>query len=410
MRACFIDAKRLMRSLGVLLVIATIGTRSPAQTTWIVDSLNQPGANFTNIQAAVNAAADGDRVIVRGNGLLSGTTFVSYACPTIDGKGLTILGTGTLPAFLYGDCVIRNLGASQRVVLTGLALGFSPGFTAGSTLFDIHASNNRGTVILDQNTISIWNNVFGSQRFVDCDLVMITRCNVVTLSQLGIVRSHVAILGSQVLKVLPDDIPIQHALVLTSSTLWLADSRIEGDSGSANYPNILGAAIYSDPSVVYVGHGTTLLGGGIHPRISAVTGLVGNPTPPPVLHWDQSDPSIVVDGPTQWIVPSQPVAALQFHESAGTLSLDQKSIPLSLTLLCAAPIQTAPWVTIAGPAYFAPNPVFLSALGVASSTGQTSRSYTIPPGLPPMSLSFQAFELTPTGGLATTNPAVWGIW
>jgi hypothetical protein len=385
-----------------------------AQTTWIVDSLNGPGANFTDLQSAVNAAANGDRILVRGNGIVSGSGIASYLCPTIDAKGLDIIGTGSLPAFLAGLLIIRNLAPNQRVVLSSLALGYSPSFSGGLTSFAIQASNNRGTIILDQDSMMLVNAPFNWQNFTDCDLVMITRCTTLNMGQVGIVRSRAAILGCQIHKLLDTFIPFPHTLRVESSTVWIADSLIEGDSGNANYPNTYGAAIYADPSQFYLGHGTTLLGGTNFfggPRLYAVTSSVTSPPfGNPILHWDQTDTSVVLDGPIQWTVASEPVSALKFAENAGTLTFDQHSIPLSLTLLCAAPIQTAPWTTIAGPAYFDPGNVLLSSLAVASNTGSTSRAYTIPPGLPPITLCFQGFELTPTGGLATTNPAVWGMW
>lgn len=61
---------------GVLTLLPTI---------WIVDAANGPGTNFTDLPAAIQAAASGDTVLVR-----SGT----YAPFAVAGKALTIRGAG----------------------------------------------------------------------------------------------------------------------------------------------------------------------------------------------------------------------------------------------------------------------------------------------------------------------------
>ena len=71
-----------------------------------------PDAHAT-IQAAVDAATDGDLILVKDTGS-------PYASFTVDGKGLTVIGdTGNRPVLL-GSAFIRNLGPDQRVVLRRL--------------------------------------------------------------------------------------------------------------------------------------------------------------------------------------------------------------------------------------------------------------------------------------------------
>jgi hypothetical protein len=68
---------------------------------------------FTTLQAAVDAAVSGDTVLVRSG---------SYVAPTIDGKGLTMVGDAPREVLLYGlpNLTVRNLPASRTVCLVGL--------------------------------------------------------------------------------------------------------------------------------------------------------------------------------------------------------------------------------------------------------------------------------------------------
>ena len=54
-------------------------------TIWIVDSANGPGSSFTDLPAAVVAAASGDTLVVRAG---------AYTPFVVSGKALTILGAG----------------------------------------------------------------------------------------------------------------------------------------------------------------------------------------------------------------------------------------------------------------------------------------------------------------------------
>lgn len=71
------------------LVSLFLGSLAPlaAQTTWLVDPFGGPGVQFTDVQSAVNAAADGDTILVQQAFLAGATGFTTS-------KGLTIVGIG----------------------------------------------------------------------------------------------------------------------------------------------------------------------------------------------------------------------------------------------------------------------------------------------------------------------------
>ena len=76
---------------------------------WIVDKAGGPGFDFTEIQPAVDAAANGDTVLVRSG---------SYPGFTIDGKSLVVTRDGASPS-ATGFTVI-GLAAGQEVTVRGM--------------------------------------------------------------------------------------------------------------------------------------------------------------------------------------------------------------------------------------------------------------------------------------------------
>ncbi len=80
---------------------------------WVVDVGAGPGADFTAIDPAVQAAADGDVVLVRGG------TYASFA---VDAKAVAVVADAGANVTVQGTVVVRNLGFQQTVELRGLSL------------------------------------------------------------------------------------------------------------------------------------------------------------------------------------------------------------------------------------------------------------------------------------------------
>jgi hypothetical protein len=101
-----------MNPLRTLALSAVFALPALAQgKVWVVDDDPALGVDFTTLQAAIDAAHDGDLLLVK-----AGT----YAGFTIDGKSLAL--TAELGAVVGVSSMIRvtNLAADQRVVLRGI--------------------------------------------------------------------------------------------------------------------------------------------------------------------------------------------------------------------------------------------------------------------------------------------------
>jgi hypothetical protein len=118
----------MLRSVLAVLLLAV-----PLAAQGVVHVVDDNGpADFPYVQDAINAAADGDTILVRPGGQVNTYRF------TIDGKSLSIIadGTGTVACGAIGDFhssnnmvdpnslhnVVRNLGPDQVVVLRGLSM------------------------------------------------------------------------------------------------------------------------------------------------------------------------------------------------------------------------------------------------------------------------------------------------
>jgi len=104
--------------------------------------------DFTDINAALSAAASGDTLLVRGGvyELLDG----GYPEQSIDGRSLSIQAWNPLNVKLHGGLVIRNLGVNQSVHLSGLML-----FGALSGLgMPLEITNSAGRTWIDGCVIS----------------------------------------------------------------------------------------------------------------------------------------------------------------------------------------------------------------------------------------------------------------
>lgn len=99
---------------ALLLVLA-----SPAagQAVLVVDDLPGPGVDFTAIQPAVDAASEGDVILIQAG------TYPSPVQPAVDGKSLSLVAEAGAVVVLPDGLEIRNLAPGQVVCLQGLVLG-----------------------------------------------------------------------------------------------------------------------------------------------------------------------------------------------------------------------------------------------------------------------------------------------
>ncbi|MBL8858147.1 MAG: hypothetical protein JNL28_06580 [Planctomycetes bacterium] len=96
------------------------------------------GANYTQIQAAVDAAASEDVILISPG---------SYTAVTIDGKSVTLLSTGAGNVTVLGTTTVKNLTATQRVILSGIrGFGSTTFLTGAGTGVGLFVSSNYGHV------------------------------------------------------------------------------------------------------------------------------------------------------------------------------------------------------------------------------------------------------------------------
>jgi len=124
-------------AFAVLFLLAALAPASAATSVLVVD----PGAGpFTQIQDAVNAAADGDVILVK-NG--------SYTAVTVDNKGVSIVADTGSPTLrpVIARVTIKNLSASRRVLLRGFRIAIVP--TPFGTNIGVLLDSNFEDVLLE---------------------------------------------------------------------------------------------------------------------------------------------------------------------------------------------------------------------------------------------------------------------
>ena len=132
-----------------------------AQDVWVVDDVAGPGVDFTEIQAAVLAAGDGDVIVVGGG------TYGSFA---IEGKSLVVtadLGAAVVirEVVPFGSTPpatqvrVFNLDPDDDVVLRGLII--SPDPNVGSFLGSLSLEDNSGDVLIEDCQVTGNSLLFG---------------------------------------------------------------------------------------------------------------------------------------------------------------------------------------------------------------------------------------------------------
>jgi len=125
-----------MNCLASLMLLALAVPCSAASQTWIVSDPSCPGSDFTSIQAAVDAAADGDTILVR-----YATSFIDRNFEVVQ-KSLTIVQAKSqfIAAMTQvgGDVTVRDLLPNQSVTLVGLL------------------SSSSGKLVLKDNQGAVW--------------------------------------------------------------------------------------------------------------------------------------------------------------------------------------------------------------------------------------------------------------
>lgn len=213
-----------------VLLFAALAAPAGAQSLIVVDAALGPGADHATINAAVQAASDGDTLLVR-----PGAYNEAF---TLDGLALTIIADGPAGSVIVLNANVRNLAANEQVTLRGL--------TAAPFFFSLlpasSIKNCDGAIHIEDCTfLSAPTNPLGNVLIDDARAVTMSRCTIVpgfgtTASEAG--------------------------LVVLESNLALFDSTVTGTDGTQSVvgPTVGNAAIRAVGSRISVS-GSTLTGG-----------------------------------------------------------------------------------------------------------------------------------------------------
>ena len=108
---------------AAFLAVLAPATLSAQDNVWVVDALNLPGSDFTGLQEAIDAASEGDTILVQGR------MGMSYGNSVIAGKSLELAGLldDLSPALSLnppelGPVRIQDLLGNQRLTMRGFVI------------------------------------------------------------------------------------------------------------------------------------------------------------------------------------------------------------------------------------------------------------------------------------------------
>ncbi len=241
------------------IVAALLATSLPAQAVWIVDDDPGPDVDFAAVQAAVDAAAAGDTILVR-----SGEYPSFFAS-----KPLRIVADRDATVRIDAPVTVSNIDAGQSFVLQGFLVQQNDSLPMTHEIFVFTCS---GAVriedcVFDPGPIGAVTNL---------DTVLVLDCAAIILDRVEADGQYAAGFG----------VAGGNAIAVDNSVLHLFDCRIDGGRGSpaafsgGTPPFPGGAALQILDSTVFA-HGTTAtggIGGGGAMQFGCVDGAPGGPS------------------------------------------------------------------------------------------------------------------------------------
>ncbi|MBI3817745.1 MAG: hypothetical protein HY286_03555 [Planctomycetes bacterium] len=225
-------------TLRISVLFFLFATSASAQAVYVVAPVPGPGVFSTDIQPAINAAVNGDLVLVKAG---------AYSGFTIDAKGVSVVADAGANVVANGLVFVSNISASQSTLLQGLTL---KGDTSSPAVILL---NNPGAIWIEScNVTGSTQNPSGlvGVQISTCPSVVIQRC---------VMTGGSGITGGTTCKGAP-------GLHVANSTVTVGDSTCSGGSGATPLttgPNAgLGAAgmrVLSSTTVF--ASGTTFKGG-----------------------------------------------------------------------------------------------------------------------------------------------------
>src|SRR5262245_16335265 len=101
----------MSKALSTSLLSLLLASSAAAQSVFVVAPAPGPGVYATDIQPAIDAAANGDVVLVKPG---------AYSTFTITGKGVSVIADTGANVVVNGLVFVSNVGASQFALIQGL--------------------------------------------------------------------------------------------------------------------------------------------------------------------------------------------------------------------------------------------------------------------------------------------------
>jgi len=222
-----------------------------AADVWTVD--DSGGADFSDLQPAIDAAQDGDLLLVRSGG---------YGPFEIAGKAVSIAsdGPGALIAVVTGAGVVRDLGPTQHVVLRGLTIRQPSSALATTPLLTL--GSNQGVVAVEDCTLD----GAGSNDVLTTSALRVDACDAVFVvgSLLEAATSSQFLVGS-------GPFGGAHGLDVSASNVAVFDCDVRGGDGGAGWFTDFDTGIPPQPGA----HGALVASGLLHAAGSSFTGGAG---------------------------------------------------------------------------------------------------------------------------------------
>ena len=375
-------------------------------STWTVDD-DDPGAHFDTLQAAVDAAAPGDLVLVRGG---------TYFSAELGAKGLTMAAEAGAQVWIRHGLRSTGLAAGEELVLQGLTLEGAPA---------LELVDAEGTVVVDRCTVT------GHAPFASTPSAAVVRhcADVVFLGsplnqtpfgsgQSALVgeESHIVLYGSDALGtdgapgLLGTGNPGQTGVELAGGSLFASGARLVGGDGADG----TSASTWFPCGDGGDGAPGLILGPGPATQASAtlldceITGGAGGSALPGCQPGvgsealvDPADGLSVLDGAARGLVLNSPLAA------GATLKVSAAGKPGDLVVL-AFGLHAAPAAIPAWQGELLPGVVGSVLLGSIPAGGELGFSTTagLAPGASFGRLFVQAVHVEPTGKPVLGSAAV----
>jgi hypothetical protein len=204
------------RSRSVALVLASFSFLATSSFASVIVVDASGGGNFTAIQPAVDAANDGDVILVK-----SGT----YAWFAVGNKALAIVGDAGSSVHVDGSVRVQNLAAGKTVVIENVK---GAGLADSDPLlgYGLYVANNQGRVRIENCN---WTGAAPPDADVSSGIYVNASTDVSLTRTIG----HG---GSAHCTIIQCGHSGGAGLVATSSTLTIHDSTFRGGNGSDAYP------------------------------------------------------------------------------------------------------------------------------------------------------------------------------